>query len=303
MEAPTVLRRWLPESGGSLRRGLFPVLAASIVVGVVEALFSIQGRSIGVIASGWMTLVAMALATVYVLRRRFRLLSLYLVRPFVTLRPLRRFGSHVVRWDELRNWRVAHLWIGTLFALPLFWHVRSANGGVLEWLLLGMVVVVLLTGLGGVALQYLLPQSMLRSAEREVRLRDVHEKRHAIFVEAEERILGRSDALVDAYLRLLRPVLDAEPSRRRMLVATLRRNDPGDIVRARLESFGAELPEDEAVVLAELSRITERKVRLDLNALQLEIGTGWLVFHAGAVACAGVLVLLHLVSVAYFGGL
>lgn len=303
MEAPAALRRRLLAPGTPIRRGLVPVLAAAAVAWLLGALVVSQNRSISVTASGWMTLGAMALAAAYVVRRRFRLLSLYLIRPFVAVRPLRRFRTFVVRLDELRSWRVVHLWIGTLFLLPLYWHIRSANGGILEWLLLATIVAVVATGLGGVVLQYLLPQSMLRSAEREVRLRDVKEKQRAIFVEAEERILGRSDALVDAYLRLLRPVLDAEPSRRRMLLATLRRTDPGQIVRARIDSFGAELDEDDAATFAELSRVTERKVRLDLNALQLEISTGWLVFHAGAVACAGGLLVLHLASVAYFGGL
>jgi hypothetical protein len=88
-----------------------------------------------------------------------------------------------------------------------------------------------------------------------------------------------------------------------LLGATLRRTDPGEIVHARTVSLGADLNDDDSAIFAELSRITERKVRLDLNAFQLEMTTGWLVFHAGAAACAGVMVLLHLFSVAYFGGL
>lgn len=303
MEVPAALRRRLPGFGIPLRRGVVPVLAACAVAWGVGALVVPQRHSISVAASGWMTLGAMMLAAAYVVRRRFRLLSLYLIRPFVALPRLRRFRPFVVRLDELRNWRVAHLWIGTLCLLPLYWHVQVADGGMLEWVMLATIGAVVVTGFCGVMLQYLLPQSMLRSVEREVRLRDVQEKQRAIFVEAEERILGRSDALVDAYLRFLRPVLDTEPSRRRTVIATLRRADPGQIVRARLETLGVELEENDAAIFAELTRLTERKVRLDLNALQLEITAGWLVFHAGSVACAGILLLLHLGSIAYFGGL
>jgi hypothetical protein len=303
VEAPAALRRWLPGPGTPIRRGLLPVLAAAAVAWVAGELVLTQGRTIGVAASGWMALGAMALAAAYAVRRRFRLLSLYLIRPFVVVRPLRRFRTFVVRLDELRNWRVVHLWIGTLFLLPLYWHVQDADGGLLERFLLATIVVVVMTGLAGVALQYLLPQAMLRSAEREVRARDVRERQRALFVAAEEQILGRSDALVDAYLRVLRPVLDGEPSRRRLLVATLRGTDPGEIVRARIGSLGAGLEADDAAIFAELSRLTERKVRLDLNSFQLEVTTGWLVFHAGAVACGVILLLLHLFSIAYFGGL
>lgn len=290
-------------AGTPIRRGLLPVLAAAAVAAVLGEIVLHQGRPIGVRASGWMSLGAMVLAAVYAVRRRFRLLSLYAIRPFVVFRWLRPLRSFVVRLDELRNWRVAHLWIGTLFLLPLYWHVRSAAGGLLEQLLLVTIVIVVVTGLAGVVLQYVLPQSMLQSAEREVRLQDVQEKRRSIFVAAEERILGRSDTLVDAYLRLLRPLLDSEPSRRAMLSALVRRRDPGGVVRARADALDVELGEDDSAVFAELTRLAERKARLDLNSFQLEVTTGWLVFHAGAVTGAGVLLLLHLCSVAYFGGL
>jgi hypothetical protein len=128
------------------------VLAATAVAWLVALLVVAWGRSIGVAESGWMTLGAMALAAAYAVRRRFRLLSLYLIRPFVVRRPLRRFRTFVVRLDELRNWRVVHLWIGTLVLLPLYWHVGGAAGGMVEWMLLATVVLVVATGLGGVAL-------------------------------------------------------------------------------------------------------------------------------------------------------
>lgn len=300
---PFVSHRPRPAPGTPVRRGLLPVLVAVAIAGLVGELVQPERLSIGVRSSGWITLGGMGLAAVYAVRRRFRLFSLYTIRPFVVFRPLRRFRGFVVRLDQLRNWRLTHLWVGTLFVLPLYWHVRAADGGLLEQLLLATVAAVIATGFTGVALQYLLPQSMLRSTEREVRLGDVREKRRSIFVAAEERILGCSDALVDAYLQLLRPLLVGEPSRRRLLLAAMRRSDPGDVVRARVHAFGVELDEHDSAVFAELVRLTERKMRLDLNSFQLELTTGWLAFHAGAVACGGVLLLLHLCSIAYFGGL
>lgn len=303
VEAPGVTRRWLSAPGIAIRRGILPVLAAAAVVWMIDALVALRDPAIGVATSGWMALGAMALAAAYMLRRRFRLLSLLVLRPFVASPALRRFTAVLVRWDEMRNWRVAHVWIGVLFLLPLHWHVQAANGGVLEQVLFVTIIVAVATGLVGVVLQYLLPRAMLRSAEREVRLRDVRAEQHAVFVAAEERILGRSDALVDAYLRVLRPILDADSPRRRLLLATVRRTDPGEWVRRRVASLDGTLAEEDAATFTELSRLAERKVRLDLNSFQLEMTTRWLGLHAGAVACAAVLLVLHLLSVAYFGGL
>lgn len=260
------------------------------------------GVRVGVYTSGLLTVAGMLAAGAYAARRRVLILSLYLLRPFVAVPALRPFKALAVRLDQLRSWRLAHLAIGSLVLLPLWWHVEEAQGGLIETALLTLVALSLATGAVGVGLQYALPHALLQTLEREVRTRDVEQKQRAIFVAAEERILGRSEPLVQAYLEAIRPILQGDTPRLRLLEATLRGQDPGALVRGRRLRLLEQLDETDRPVFHELLDLAERKVRLDLNAFHLQLGTAWLTFHAAAVVCAAALVAVHIVSVLYFGG-
>jgi hypothetical protein len=289
--------------GKPARRSLLPVITAVVVVAVLVRASPTVGAGLGTTTTGLLTLAIMLLAAAYAVRRRFLRLSLYIIRPFVEIRVLRPLRPLAVRLDKLRSWRVAHLALGVLCLLPLRWHVAAGRGGLLEQILLAVVALVIATGVLGVLLQYLIPQLLLGAIEREVRVRDVHEKQQALYVEAEERILGRiSDLLVDTYVTKVKPILLGDTPRRRLLEATLRRQDPGALVRGHLWNLLDQLNEKEAETFRGLIDLAEEKVRLDLNLFQIQVTTAWLVWHDAAVACAGALVTLHVVSAFYFGG-
>ncbi len=287
----------------AVRRGPLSVLIWAAAVWLAHRIVRQSGWQMGAVASGLLTLALMLAAATYAARRRLVLLSLYLVRPFSVVPALQRFRRWAVRADELRSWRLAHLAIGTACVLPLWWHMEATNGGVLETVLFGVVIVLLGSGVLGVSLQYAMPQSMLHSIEHEVRVRDVEQKRRAIFVEAEERILGRSEALVDAYVRSVRPTLQGDPPRLQLLEATLRRQDPGALVRGRHWRLLEQLDEKDSVTFRELLDLAERKARLDLNLFHLDLSTHWLSFHSALVVLTGTLAFVHIAAVLYFGGL
>lgn len=305
MATGTEATRWWQElrPGVAARRGPLIVVAAATALWLGHLAAARLGVQLGPWTSGWLTLAAMAAAGCYAVRRRFLILSLYMLRPFVVVQPLRRFRALAVWLDQLRNWRVAHLAIGILSGLPLWWHIESAPRGVIEIALLVGVAAVLGSGLLGVALQYMMPHALLQIVEREVRVRDAEEKRRALFVQAEERIPGRSEALVQAYLEAVKPILQGETSRLRLFEATLRGLDPGALVRGRggLELL-EQLDEKDAKTFRDFLDLAERKVWVDLNLFQLELSTGWLTLHAAAVVCAATLAALHVCSVFYFGG-
>ncbi len=286
------------------RRGLLPILGATVLAAFVLMRLSELEAHIGVMTSGLLTLGGMLLAAAYALRRRFLRLSLYLLRPFAVVPFLRPLQTLAVRLDQLRNWRVAHLVIGIVCVVPLGWHVRAAHGGVIEQVLFVCVFLVIGSGLLGALLQYLLPQSLLHATERQVRIRDVHEKQQALYVEAEEQILGRkNETFIESYIAEVKPVLLQDTPVLSLCQAVLLRKDPGARIHKRLVLLLERLEEPEREAFRHVIDLAEEKVRLDLNLFQLKLTTGWLVFHAIVVIGGGALTALHIVSVLYFGQL
>jgi hypothetical protein len=252
------------------------------------------------VASGFLTLALMALAAVYAVRRRSIRLSLLLLRPFSTVGLLRPLRQLAVDLDRVQSWRTAHLVIGVLWALALFWHMGASSGTWVETALLAMCIAVLVSGVLGAFVQFRLPRSMLAIIEREVRVEDVEARRRAVFVAAEEKILGGSERLVDTYIAEIRPQLQGEPLRIRLFEHTLRGQDPGALLRGRLWRLLEGMEESDASKFRELIDLAEQKGRLDLNLYHLELSVGWLLAHDALVIGTGVLVALHLLSVAYF---
>ena len=71
---------------------------------------------------------------------------------------------------------------------------------------------------------------MLKLGNQEVRLEDVEAASHRLYVEAEELVLGHSEALVHAYLLFIRPILAGSQPSRMLLWATLTGNNPASAV-------------------------------------------------------------------------
>jgi hypothetical protein len=251
-------------------------------------------------ASGTLTLVLMAFACLYAVRRRTMRMSLFLLRPFSAIGWLRPLRDHAVRLDRVQSWRTGHLVVGVLWALSLWWHMGASRGTWVETTLVVFCVLILLSGAFGAVVQFWLPRSMLGIVEREVRIQDVDARRGAIFVAAEEKILGGSERLVDTYMAEIRPELRGDPPQIRLLEATLRRQDPGALLRGRLWPLleGMEAVDQEK--FRELIDFAEQKGRLDLNLYHLQLSVGWLLAHDALVVGAAALVVVHLLSVAYF---
>jgi len=285
------------------RRGPLTMAAWLVAGGVLIAASGRVPEVLGSYGSGFVLLGGMLAAALYVARRRGLLLFLGLIRTVSSLPGMRAFQPAIIRADRLRVWRSAHLAVGILAAVPLWWHVRAARGGLVEEVLLWTVLVVLLTGVLGGLLQYLMPLSMMFLPEREVRTRDVKERRRELYVNAEEKILGRSEELVEAYLAAIRPTLETDTAWPRLLEATVRRSEPSALAQAGTWRAREDLDEEDAKTFDELTALATKKTQLDLNLFHLQLSAGWLEVHSVAVLLTGGLVVLHLVAVLYFGGL
>ncbi len=291
-------RAGIADPGAPALRGPLLLLGVAGLAGLAAVA---AGRSpLEDVASGALTLLLMGLAAFYFVRRRTVRVSLVLLRPFTTVGLLRPLRDLAVRLDRLRSWRTAHLVFGTLFVLALWWHTGASRGTWVESALLVLCGLVVASGVFGALLQFWLPRSMLGIVEREVRLQDVEARRNAIYVEAEEKILGGSERLVDTYVAEIRPQLRGEPPRMRLFEATLRRQDPGALLRGRLWRLLEGMEEPDVSKFRELIDLAEQKGRLDLNLYHLELSVGWLLAHDALAIGAGALVVLHLLSVAYY---
>jgi hypothetical protein len=278
---------------------LWAVICGAAVVSVHAATARLGAR-IGSYWTGLATLIAFMLAAAYSRRKRSLWFSLRWLR--LAMRLPRQLALRFVLLDRLETWRFAHISIGMLAILPFWWHVQAGRASTLELALKSAVVLLVLSGLLGASIEDFLPHAMRIRPDQEVRLEDVEASFNALYVEAEERILGHSEQLVHAYIQNVRPILTGNQPAVRMLWATLTGADPAPRMCLGARQAGADLSGD-ASVYGELVDIAERKVRLEHNQFNLQLSTRWLYFHMDLAAAVGLLVIFHVAGVLYFFGL
>ena len=275
-------------------------LGCALVVGVLHALTPAVAARLGSYRSGLLTLLLFAAAALYSLRKRDLRLSVRIMRLVAHLpAPLARRIDLI---DRLESWRLGHLTVGVGAILPLWWHLDSGPASPLELTLESAVVLLLASGFVGLLIQEFLPRRMRRQPEFEVRLEDVDTGLHQLYVEAEESVLGHSEALVQAYLRNIRPLLNFNLGWSRMLWATVR----GIELQPPAYRRACQLPIDlgpEAQVYDKLLEIARRKLRLEHNGFELGLSRGWLAVHIVLALITFVLIGFHIVGVLYFNGL
>ena len=257
------------------------------------------GNRLGSYCTGVITASAIALNIAYAVRKNLLWLSVRMLR--MSMRLPRPLAVRFLLFDRLETWRTFHVTIGVFAMLPFWWHLQYGRASRLELALEAVVVLIVLSGFLGTIIGDFLPARMRKRPDQEVRLQDVEAGLHALYVEAEEMVLGHSEALVHAYLRNVRPILTGNQSAFAMLRATLAGSDPAPEACARVRRAGAGLGAD-AAVYANLAGIAERKVRLEHNRFNLQLCTRWLNFHRGLVTLAVLLIVFHVIGVLYFAG-
>jgi hypothetical protein len=203
--------------------------------------------------------------------------------------------------DRLETWRVVHVTLGVFAMLPFWWHTQFGRRSLLELTLEILVIILVLSGFIGTLVEDLLPARMLKLGNTEVRLEDVEAASQTLYVQAEELVLGHSEALVHAYLLLVRPLLAGSQRSSTLLWATLTGRNPAAAVcrPARLvaDGFGTE-----ATIFHELVNIAERKVGLDHNQFNLRLSNEWLRLHRMLAITVLALIVFHITGVLYFVG-
>jgi hypothetical protein len=274
-------------------------LCASIVI-ALHKLSAGWATHQGSYRTGVLTLSLFLLAVLYPVRKYTFWLSLHWLR--LASRLPRAWAVRLLLLDRLETWRVVHVTLGVFAILPFWWHTQFGRRSLLELALEVLVILLVLSGFLGALLDDFLPARMLKLGNQEVRLQDVEAASQRLYVEAEELVLGHSEALVHAYLSLVRPILAGTQPPRVLLWATLTGSNPAVAVcqpaRFRAGGFAEEAP-----AFQELVNIAERKVGLDHNQFNLRLSNGWLWLHRRLAMSVLVLIIFHVAGVLYFAGI
>jgi hypothetical protein len=262
--------------------------------------FSVDfGTRLGQYRTGIITAAAIAFNIAYAVRKKMLWLSVRVLRTAMRLpRPL---ALRFLLFDRLETWRTIHITIGVFVMLPFWWHLQYGRASRLETALETVVILMVLSGFFGAVISDFLPLRMAKWPNQEVRREDVESALHALYVEAEEMVLGHSEQLVHAYLRYVRPILAGNQPAYSMLWATLTGSDPAQNACARARRAGFGLEGDRAIY-DNLAGIAERKVRLEHNGFNLRLCTSWLNFHRNLAALTLVLIIFHVIGALYFAG-
>jgi hypothetical protein len=275
-------------------------LGCALVVVVLHFLTPAVAAHLGSYRSGLLTLLLFAAAALYSLRKRGLRLSVRIMRLVARLPP--SLARRLDLMDRLETWRLGHLTVGVGAILPFWWHLESGPASPLELSLELTVVLLLASGFVGLLIQEFLPGRMRQRPGFEVRLEDVEKGLHQLYVEAEESVLGHSEALVQAYLRNVRPLLNFNLGWGRMLWATARGITAQPPAYRRARQVRLEQAK-EAEVYGKLLEIAQRKLALEQNGFELGLSRGWLAIHIVLALATFVLIVFHVIGVLYFNGL
>ena len=274
-------------------------LCASTVI-ALHKLSADWGARQGSYRTGVLTLSVFLLAALYPVRKYTLGFSLHWLRLASQLS--RAWAVRLLLLDRLETWRVVHVTFGVFAMLPFWWHMQFGRQSLLELALEILAMLLVFSGFLGTLVEDFLPARMLKLGNQEVRLEDVEVASHRLYVEAEEMVLGHSEALVHAYISFVRPILAGNQPSRTLLWATLMGNNPALAVckpaRLLAGGFGAE-----ESAFHELVNIAERKVSLDHNQFNLRLNTAWLRLHRRLAIRVLVLIIFHIAGVLYFAGI
>src|ERR1700683_2014378 len=286
-------RRSLPQ--------MLPIaLLCGAVVVVVRMLTPQFEHRVGVYLSGIIT-AAMFLATgLYSVRKLNLWFSLRMLN--LARRVLPKFAfERAVFIDRLETWRATHVVIAMLSLLPFWWHMQRHLMGPVEAALASAVALLFISGLFGVLVQDRMPHFMTLFAEHEVRPVDINAKINAVYVEAEEKILGHPEEFIRAYLARIKPILLNDRSSWQLFFATIAQRDVGGEVQSELghaQTFAG----DDGKAWSELIALAIRKVNLEQNDFNIWLSNSWLRFHIIVAVLTGVLLVFHVLTVLYYGG-
>jgi hypothetical protein len=170
----------------------------------------------------------------------------------------------VWRIGRVQTWMRGHLWLGLLSFPLIVFHAGFGIGGPLTTILMLLLVMVIVSGVIGAALQHYLPRVMTRQVPMETIYEEIPHVREQLLQEADQLVeaatAGGTGRLREIYHVRVRPQLE-QPS--------------VDII----QPLRAELPETLHPVLDELEDICEEERQLNRQIRLYHWLHGWLLVH------------------------
>jgi hypothetical protein len=166
------------------------------------------------------------------------------------------------RVGRAQTWMRGHAWLGLLsFPLILF-HAGFAFHGPLTAVLMALFVIVTLSGLAGVAIQYFVPRMMTAEVPMETIYEEIPHVREQLLEEADQLVTAAGDnaRLQDVYHLQIRPYLEQPKAE---MFPPLR----------------AALPAAVHGVLDDLENICEEQRQLNRQIRLYNVLHGWLLVH------------------------
>lgn len=210
----------------------------------------------------------------------------------------RSYSSHT---GTLQGWLSAHIYLGLLTLLVIPLHAGFRFGWDVHTLAFVLLVIVVLSGVGGVLLYRILPSRLTRFEARQ-QPDKIDPQLARLLADMRALVKDKSNALVDIY----RAELAA--SRQRMPSGwSLIRGQTRDLLAERsadLAAKAAVVPLEEQATFQVLSQLLLKKAQLELNLLQqMQLRNAlkaWLYVHVPvsiAMVCA---VMIHLIVVFWY---
>ena len=184
------------------------------------------------------------------------------------------------RLGRAQTWMRGHLWLGLLSLPIIFFHAGFRFGGPLTSVLMWLVIIVVVSGLFGAALQHYLPQVMTAQVPGETIFEQIDHIREQLVANGDEAMGAAESAageetakpLVDFYRREMRPFLQSHGARHQLLSSA-------DRSRSTFEGLRLLLPAGLQESVKKLEQICEEERQLRRQSTLHHWLHGWLMLH------------------------
>lgn len=196
--------------------------------------------------------------------------AIFVFECLLTLR--KKFAALLI--GRVQIWLRAHIWLGILsFPLTLM-HSGFRWGSGLAAVLMWLTLIVVLSGLAGIAFQHYLPRRMKESVERETIFDEIPHVINGLLDQADD-MLDANSALHARYNKEIRPYLLQGP----LSSAVAQRFQTRQSIQAYFEELCTTVPSSAHGALKTLEDLCEERRQLALQRRLHRWLHGWLMVH------------------------
>jgi hypothetical protein len=210
------------------------------------------------------------------------------------------------RLGSAQFWLRGHIWMGLLSGPLILFHAGFQWGGLLEQILLVLTLVIIVSGIVGLALQQLIPRAMAATISSEAMFEQLPAVCQSMRASADRAVTDACGATImlapqgeepkamvaGFYRQTVRPFLEVHPLPSPLIQATS--------ASAMFGQLSARVPSELQAVLDQLARLCDERRQLLAQARLHRWLHGWLMIHVPLSAALLVLGLAHAVTAMWY---